>query len=348
MRFSAGPFLNLAAVTLVLTVTLGAGAATSSGATDISDMLAKSLARWDDQNNRVVYYRNQITPSPSIAIAVTDIQGRVSESIDILKDFPGARTATVTDVAGGPGGTVIAACRVEYNVRPLKELILTYDSSGSLRNIIDTFPYEAAPVAVDYQGNIYIFAAKVDVDPSDTKSTYPTVIKYDSNGNLVASMLPSSNFPESKGAYPTDWNAQMGTPLLRVTPLGIAVFCPSSGYLVLLSPQGLLLARHFMGNLSPQIADQYKFVHGYTLRTFLDQNGELVLRMRLSNRPDKNQLQDTLVRVDSASLSAGILKLTELNPNVGQDGGHLVDIDTTGRGVYVYDRANSAPLVVKK
>lgn len=301
------------------------------------------VGRWDDSNQRFLYHRVLVDATPS-ALYATDAQGRQILTIDILKDFPGAHGGTVAieNIAGGPDGSIVLFCILDYGVRPLKELILIYGPSGALRTTVDTAPYEVAALTVDEQGNIYTFAASTDMDPDDPHAVYPTVTKYDAAGHIVRTMLPSSNF--AAGDDPTDYSDKNGAPLLHVTPKGVVVFSAASGKWFLLSPQGEILAQRDLTPLNQKIAKRYGYGRASVGRSFLDQNGALVLQMRLDDGPfdehnvpppEKMRFLDPLVKVDPLSLA-----VTEIKGDVQNDLGQFTGLDKDGIPVYAPPQPN--------
>jgi hypothetical protein len=298
--------------------------------------------RWDDLNQRLLYHRTVLKPSlPGIYVA--DAQGRQILAIDVLKDFPGALHGSVDlgNIAGGPNGSVVLFCVLDYGARPLRELILTYSSSGMLRSTIDADPYEASALTVDDQGNIYIFADNYLFDVDDPRAVYPTIVKYDSGGRVIKTMLPSSNF--AAGDYPTDSSEQNGSPLLRVTSKGIVVFAALSGKWFLLSQQGEILAQRDLSRVVRKVADQNKFRRESVIRSFLGPNGELVLYLRLDDGPfdsnsppppDQIRLRESVVRVDPSNL-----EITEVKEHAEQ-GDSLVGINGDGTPVYEHRLLN--------
>src|ERR1700722_13580603 len=269
--------------------------------------------RWDSLNQRLLYHRVSVNSSFR-AIYTADAQGQGTTSIDVLKDFPGSRHAVIQGVEGGPNGSIVATCILQYDKRPIKELILTYNRDGVLSNIIDIYPYEAPTLAVDGEGNIYTFGVRTDLDPDDPKSVYPTIVKYSPQGAVLATMLPSSSFPP--GDYPTEYSQVLGDPLIRVTPSGIAVFSASTGSYFLLSPEGKILARSGLASINQKVAERYDFKRGFVLSSFFDANGNLILRMGLDDGkvakdappPAPGRFKEPLVKLNPPTASITELK----------------------------------------
>jgi hypothetical protein len=297
------------------------------------------VGHWDDLNQRILYHRVALKPS-SIAVYAADVQGGKTLAIDVLKDFPGALQGWVEfeNIAGGPDGSVVLFCLLDYGVRPLKELILTYSSAGALKSTIDAAGYEASALTVDDQGNIYIFGSNYLYDLDDPHAVYPTVVEYDPAGHIVKKMLPSSNFPA--GDDPTDLSDENGSPLLRVTSKGIALFGALSGRWFLLSQRGDIIAQHDLSGTTRKIAAQYKFRRESVSRSFLDQNGWPVFHLRLDDGPfdqsnvpppDQMRFQEPLVKVDPSTAA-----LVEIEKEVQFSEKQIIGIDKDGTPVYVH------------
>lgn len=304
--------------------------------------------RWDSLNQRLIYHRVSVNP-PYGAIYTADAQGQETTSIDVLKDFPGSRHAVIQGVEGGPNGSIVATCILQYDTRPLKELILTYNHDGVLSQIIDIYPYESPALAVDGQGNIYSFGARTDLDPDDPKSVYPTVVKYSPQGAVLATMLPSSDFPP--GEDPTEFNSVLGDPLIRVTETGIAVFSASTSSYFLLSPEGKILARADLGGITHKLAEQYDFKRGFVLNSFLDEKGDLVFRVGMDDgKPAKNapppapgRFREPLIKLNPPTAS-----VTELKGDMRQGQSRVIGVDRSGQIVYAYPEPDGSIHVAKE
>jgi hypothetical protein len=306
------------------------------------------IARWDDLNQRMLYHRVNLKPS-TIGIYAVDAQDRQTLAIDVLKDFPGALRGAVSvdNVAGGPDGSVVLFCILVYGGRNnLKEMVLTYSSSGVLKTAFDAAPHEAGALTTDEQGNIYLFASQFGYDAGDTKAVYDTVVKYNSAGHIVKTMLPSSNFPA--GDYPTGYSDQNGGPLLRVTSKGIAVFGALSGRWFLMSQEGGIIARSDLSSTIRKVVDQYHSRRAWQGRDFLDSDGWPVFHLRLDDGPfnagnvpppDQMRFQEPLVKIDpTTSAFAEIVKDVH-----GRDGMKIpVGIDNHGNLVYSQVKLDTA------
>lgn len=209
----------------------------------VVDSTGNMTPRWDDLNRRVLSYQLQ-TPSTPTAVQITSLNGvDPTVRINVLKDFPGAIEAVIADVASGPDRSVVVACRLKYNnASALKELILTYDSTGKLIKAWDVAPYEPSVISSDEGGNVYSFGTRYDVARGAPAPDYATLVEYSSEGKIVNQALPSSLFPIDTS--PTLRLGKAGPPFVEVSGNRIYVYAGTLGEAFVLDRSGDLLRRY--------------------------------------------------------------------------------------------------------
>jgi hypothetical protein len=195
------------------------------------------FVKWDDTTNAVVVYRDQHSRS-DIPLEVYDPLTSTKRSLSILRDFPQASQAFISNVAIGTSGTIVVVCRLEYpDSTLLKDLILSYGPSLTLEKVWDVAPYEPNAIAVDEQGNVYSLGTRYD-EPASGMS-YPILVVYDSQGRTKKEMLSRSMFPAITD--PVTDNQKMGFVTIRVTDTRIFVYLPSVHDMLTLDRNGKLL-----------------------------------------------------------------------------------------------------------
>lgn len=148
---------------------------------------------WDPLGRRLISYRNASDPAvPAVQVSTTD--GK-KVSFYPVRDL-GASYIDIWDATGSPDGGVVIAAILGYGSRntrpvPVKSLILTYDSIGTLRSVWDVRPYHHHHVAADSAGNVYA-VGHTDLNTED----YPLLIKYSSSGQVVGEYLSSRSFSD--------------------------------------------------------------------------------------------------------------------------------------------------------
>jgi hypothetical protein len=195
------------------------------------------FVKWDDTTNEVVVYRDQHSRS-EIPLEVYDALTSAKRSLSVLKDFPQASQAFISNVGVGPGGTIVVICRlVTPGSTRLKDLILSYGPSLTLEKVWDVAPYEPSAIAVDEQDNVYSLGTRYD-EPASGLS-YPILVVYDSQGRIKKEMLPRSVFPAITD--PVMDNQKMGFVTIRVTDTRIFLYLPSVHDMLTLDRDGKIL-----------------------------------------------------------------------------------------------------------
>ncbi len=244
------------------------------------------ISKWDETNQRVLSFRSQ-TSKFSAGIQITEIDGSKAVRIDVVKDFPGAIGAVVSDVASGPGRSVVAVCRVIYEtpkLKPpkLKELILTYASSGALIKIWDIAPYENGAISVDEDGNVYSFGVSIHAGKIEEKAT---IVEYSPDGKVLKEMLPLSLFPLNTN--PTLFSIGTGPCLLSVSRDKIYVYAAILSEVFVLDKSGNILNRYTTKSAVRDIAAAHHYASYEIGRGFFDSDANLYFNLRLYDAVQK-------------------------------------------------------------
>jgi hypothetical protein len=93
--------------------------------TAAQELKPTGVSQWDS-TNQVLFFAG------SVVRAYVDGRQRGAD-IDISKDFPGIQECYVDSLTAGPDGTTVIAALLNFGKnRDVREMILTYDSSGKL------------------------------------------------------------------------------------------------------------------------------------------------------------------------------------------------------------------------
>jgi|SRR5579862_1631672 len=210
--------------------------------------------RWDAAHGVFFLQKNTLLlkDSPPLRSYNDDATQR-SADINLFKDFPDAQRAHVDDFAAGPGGTTIVAAQLIYAPRLVKSVILTYDSTGTLRTIVHPEPYSAEAITVDDEGNMYLLGERTDEREGDPP--YPLLIKYDPSGNVLSRAIYSNIF---KGGSDAIQSFGPGEELVSATVAlqngDMYIFAPDEKEVLICSVDGKILRRAMLQNILQAVA----------------------------------------------------------------------------------------------
>jgi hypothetical protein len=112
--------------------------------TAAQELKPTGLSQWDS-TNQVLFFAN--CGAGSVVRAYEDGRQRGAD-IDISKDFPGIQECHADSLTAGPDGTTVIAARLNFGKnRDIREMILTYDSSGTLLKTWDPAPQYVEAIA---------------------------------------------------------------------------------------------------------------------------------------------------------------------------------------------------------
>lgn len=230
-------------------------------------------AGWEPIQRRLVFRRDVADPSLP-AIKVIDVSGKTL-ALYPLRDFSGASYIDIWDAKGAPNGDIIIAAILGYGPRkkgpvPLKSLLLTYDSAGTLRKVWEVDPYHHHLVAADSQGNVFAFG-----DARDSSHNYPLLIKYSPQGDVVKKFLLASMFSSK------DSVVRAGEPRMFIKGDKLFLYVAATQELFTFSLDGVLLSRTWLSAAYQRIAE---LNGGGSIRAFefcADLHGNVVAEVRI-------------------------------------------------------------------
>jgi hypothetical protein len=229
------------------------------------------LHRWDPTHGVLFFRRNFLLQktSPPLRSYYEDGSQRGAE-INLFKDFPDAEKASVSDFAAGPAGTTVVAAVLIYDRRHVKNTILTYDSSGTLRTAFDIDGAEA--ITTDEQGDIYVLGEGNDSSPGSPPN--PLLVKFDPSGRVIGRFLDSSTFKTGSDAI-EDFGpgVELVSASVMVKDGKLYAYAPSERQVLICSLDGKILSRAGLKDVATTIGRSEK-VHRAAISdvAFVDEN----------------------------------------------------------------------------
>lgn len=212
------------------------------------------LHRWDTAHGILFMGRNLVLQKTSPPLRAYNEDGlRYGSDINLFKDFPDVEKVVVDDFAAAPAGATLIAATLIYGRRSVKQVLLTYDTAGELRQVVDTAPYSAEAITSDDQGNVYLLGERTD--ERETDPPYPLLIKYDSSGNIVGRAIDSDIFKSGSSAI-EDFGP--GYEIVRASVMvndgKLYLYAPSERQVLVCSQEGKILRRAALENVAGKIA----------------------------------------------------------------------------------------------
>jgi hypothetical protein len=244
-----------------------------------------AFIRWDESMNQFIAFR-RTDSNPETSLEIYDATTGSKRAINILKDFPQASTASVTNVAVAPSGEILVVCRLRpASSKVLKQLILTYSSSLALEKVWDVAPYDPEAIAVDQQGNVYSLGTTyTEKSPNES---YPMLVEYDSVGRIKNQFLPRSTFPSVDD--PVVNSKKMGFVAIHVSDSQIFVYLPATRTMLTLDKSGKILKQFDVSKLYQQVARDKGFASFDVHEDYISAQGELWVGLMLRNPPPSTQ-----------------------------------------------------------
>jgi len=205
---------------------------------------------WDPVGPRLISYRDVSRPdAPAVEESWAD--GK-KLSFYPVRDL-GANYIDVWSVAGSPDGGVAIAAILGFAARanrpiPVKSVILTYDGTGTLRNVWNVQPYHPHALAVDANGEVFALGhADLQNKP------YPLLIKYSALGEDQGEYLSSNLF--SDGDKVIDEDLQNGESRIFIRDNLLFTWIAATEELFTFSVDGAALARTSLSPALTTMAD---------------------------------------------------------------------------------------------
>jgi hypothetical protein len=276
----AGQFVALFYLAIVITLHSPPAVAQSLG-----------LAGWPewDSTNQVLFFSSS---SPgSVVRAYVDVQQRGSD-IDIFKDFPGLQAAYVDSVTAGPGGSTLIAATLEFGNHNVREIVLTYDSSGQLVKIWDPAPQYAEAIAYSMDDDAIFVLGGRELPKGPYVPNYPILIEYSRDGRVLKTMVPGGTLKDFNGSFHT--GSEVGQPLLRITKDRIYLYASTNREVVVCDRDGVVLTYRNFSNALDKISTEDGYHLVQTHQMDFAENGDLVAELLLWNGDQNSYLMEVV------------------------------------------------------
>jgi hypothetical protein len=267
----------LRAIRLFSLLLLGTGSSLYSRQAIAQALNPTGFAEWDS-TNQVLFFVNGHMGSPIRGYSDYDQRGA---DIDVFKDFPGAQAAYVDSVTAGPAGSTLIAVTLDLGNRNIRDVILTYDSSGQLLKTWDPAPQYIEAIAYSQDDDAVFVLGGRSLPPGPYAPTYPLLIEYNRDGRVLKAMAPASLLRDRE--YSLNSGSRNGQPLLRVTKDRIYFYAPTHHEVVMCDRDGVVLAYRSFSESIEKIStkDGYHLVQAH--RMDFAENGDLVAELLLWN-----------------------------------------------------------------
>jgi len=212
------------------------------------------LHRWDATHGVLFLGKNFLLEKTAPPLRSYNEGGlQYGSDVNLFKDFPDVENVIVDDFAAGTAGATFIAATLIYGHGPAKHVLLTYDGTGGLRQVVDTASYSAEAITSDDQGDVYVLGEKTDEREGDPP--YPLLIEYDPSGTIVGRAIDSKVFKTGSDAIQDFGPAQeMVSASLMVSDGKLYIYAPSERQVLICSLDGKILRRTALEEFTVKIA----------------------------------------------------------------------------------------------
>jgi hypothetical protein len=264
------PLLYLAALAILF-----------STQTAAQELKATGLSRWDS-TNQVLFFTNCGTGH--VVRGYADGRQRGAD-IDISKDFPGIQECYVDSLTAGPDGTTVIAALLNFGKnRDIREMILTYDSSGELVKTWDPAPHYVEAITYSKDDDAVFILGGRDLPNGPYARNYPLLVEYSRDGRVLKVMAPAGTLKDGDDSFHP--GGEVGQTALRVTKNQIYFYAPTNREVVITDRNGAVLAYRSISDIIEKVGseDGYHLVQIHAL-DFSD-DGNIVVELLRSNEID--------------------------------------------------------------
>jgi hypothetical protein len=227
--------------------------------------------RWDATHGTLFF---GLGPVDRTSRPIRSYQGdfQTTGEVEILKDFPRAQKAFVIDATAGPESSTILSVVLDFGSKLLRHVILTYDSAGVLRSVLDTAPFISFAITADENGNVFALGDKLLGQETDDKP-YPLLREYDAGGALIGQFLYSSSFHQGRRAVGPGNGRDAIYPVLSLHGRELYIYAPVETEFLICTTSGAVVRREPLDKIRAKIAaaDKVEFA-GIHQVAFIDES----------------------------------------------------------------------------
>jgi len=235
------------------------------------------LPQWDS-TNKVLFFGHGTPVQPFRSYSDETQRG---DDIEIFKDFAGIQDAYIDSATAGPDGTTFIAARLIFAARNVRNLVLTYSSSGELLKTWDPAPQEARLIAYSQYDDAVFVLGERETPNNQTPPESPLLVEYSRDGRVLRNMVPASTLKDSADAF--YGRSDTGEPALRVTKDRIFFYAPGNREAVMCDRSGVVLAQRNVSEIVNKIVADDGFHLVQTHQVDFNDNGDIVLELLLSH-----------------------------------------------------------------
>jgi hypothetical protein len=244
--------------------------------------------QWDS-TNQVLFFSSS---SPgSVVRAYVDVHQRGAD-IDIFKDFPGLQDAYIDSLTAGPDGSTLIATTLNFGNHNIREMVLTYDSSGQLLKTWNPAPQNADAIAYSKDDDAVFVLGDRDLPKGPYAPNYPLLIEYTRDGRVLKIMVPAATLLDPRGSFHN--SAGVGQPLLRVTKDHIYIYAPTNREVVMCDRDGVVLAYRNFSDAIEKISTEDGYHLEQAHQMDFTEDGDLVLELLLWNDDNNNYVMEVV------------------------------------------------------
>jgi hypothetical protein len=321
---------------------LGTGATLYSPQAVAQALNGTGLEEWDS-TNQVLFFVNGLPGFP--IRAYTDSHQRGAD-INIFKDFPGLQEFYGTSLTAGPEGTTLIAATLNFGGQNVREVVLTYDSSGQLLKTWEPAPQYADVIAYSKDDDAMFILGDRDVQNGPDPPDFPLLVEYSRDGHVLKNMVPASTLKGPR--VPFDQNGEIGQPALKVTKSHIYFYAPTNREVVMCDRNGTVIAHRSINDIVEKVSTQDGNYLVQTHHVDFSDDGEIVLELLLAN----NSNGDSGFEVVRINIKTGeaipVRKALSNHINaplwfIGLKGGQYLYLED-GKNLYIQSSATQEPV----
>jgi hypothetical protein len=186
----------------------------------------------------------------------------------------------------------LIAGTLNYGNRNIREVILTYDSSGQLLKTWDPAPQYIEAIAYSKDDDAIFVLGGLDLPPGPYAHNYPLLIEYNRDGRVLKAMAPANLLRDRE--YSFNSSSQNGQPLLRVTKERIYFYAPTNHEVVMCDRDGTVLAYRSFSESIEKISTEDGYHLVQTHQMDFAENGDLIAELLLRNDDNNTHVMEVV------------------------------------------------------